>query len=119
MNWTKEQIELSKTAEPDRYKCHICHIVIKKEHLEEDGNCPKCHTNKGLKSMCPLDHCNCHHNVIEKIEYCPVCGEPICPECGSHDVSQVSRVTGYLADVKGWNQGKQQELKDRSRYRVA
>jgi anaerobic ribonucleoside-triphosphate reductase len=34
-------------------------------------------------------------------------------------VSQVSRVTGYLADVAGWNQGKQQELKDRSRYTVA
>ena len=43
----------------------------------------------------------------------------ICPECGSHDVSQVSRVTGYLADVAGWNQGKQQELKDRARYNVA
>ena len=38
---------------------------------------------------------------------------------GSHDVVQISRVTGYLQDVSGWNAGKQQELKDRVRYSVA
>ncbi|MBP8676317.1 MAG: oxidoreductase, partial [Methanoculleus sp.] len=38
--------------------------------------------------------------------------------CGSHDVMQISRVTGYLQDVAGWNAGKQQELKDRVRYSV-
>jgi anaerobic ribonucleoside-triphosphate reductase len=32
---------------------------------------------------------------------------------------QVSRVTGYLQDVSGWNAGKRQELKDRMRYSVA
>ena len=48
-----------------------------------------------------------------------LCGKPVCPECGSHDVVQVSRVTGYLQDVSGWNAGKQQELKDRTRYSVA
>ena len=42
-----------------------------------------------------------------------------CPECGSHDVVQISRVTGYLQEVSGWNAGKQQELKDRARYTVA
>jgi anaerobic ribonucleoside-triphosphate reductase len=31
---------------------------------------------------------------------------------------QISRVTGYLQDVAGWNAGKQQELKDRVRYSV-
>jgi anaerobic ribonucleoside-triphosphate reductase len=31
-------------------------------------------------------------------------------------VIQLSRVTGYIGDVKGWNAGKQQELKDRKRY---
>jgi hypothetical protein len=72
-----------------------------------------------LVIMCPLDHCHCTHNITETIEYCPLCGEPVCPDCGSHDVSQVSRVTGYLADVAGWNQGKQQELKDRARYTIA
>jgi anaerobic ribonucleoside-triphosphate reductase len=43
----------------------------------------------------------------------------VCPECGSHDVTQISRVTGYLQDVSGWNASKQQELKDRMRYSVA
>ena len=38
------------------------------------------------------------------------------PGCGSHDVTQISRVTGYLQEVSGWNAGKQQELKDRQRY---
>ena len=72
-----------------------------------------------LKLMCPLDHCHCNHEIISGIEYCPLCGQAVCPECGSHDVVQVSRVTGYLQDVSGWNAGKQQELKDRMRYSVA
>ena len=66
--------------------------------------------------MCPLDHTHCPHGVVESLAYCPLCGEAICPECGSHDVLQISRVTGYMAAVSGWNAGKQQELKDRARY---
>ncbi|ADN34927.1 oxygen-sensitive ribonucleoside-triphosphate reductase-like protein [Methanolacinia petrolearia DSM 11571] len=120
MIWTEEQLELAKKyktledipEEERRYKCHTCHMVV------EESPCPNCGETH-LEIMCPLDHCGCSHDIIEKIEYCPLCGQPICPECGSHDVSQVSRVTGYLADVAGWNQGKQQELKDRSRYTVA
>jgi anaerobic ribonucleoside-triphosphate reductase len=69
--------------------------------------------------MCPLDHCHCTHEIISGIEYCPLCGKAVCPECGSHDVTQISRVTGYLQDVSGWNASKQQELKDRMRYSVA
>lgn len=65
---------------------------------------------------CCLDHTHCPHAVVESLAYCPLCGEPICPECGSHDVSQISRVTGYMAAVSGWNRGKAQELKDRARY---
>jgi anaerobic ribonucleoside-triphosphate reductase len=34
-------------------------------------------------------------------------------------VVQISRVTGYLQEVSGWNAGKQQELKDRARYTIA
>ena len=41
-----------------------------------------------------------------------------CPNCGSTNVEHLSRVTGYLQDVSGWNAGKQQELKDRKRYKV-
>jgi ribonucleoside-triphosphate reductase len=31
-------------------------------------------------------------------------------------VQHLSRITGYLQSVEGWNRGKRQELKDRKRY---
>lgn len=92
-----------------RYKCHTCHYIV------DENPCPNC-KEVFLVQMCPLDHCRCNHEIVSGIEYCPMCGDAICPECGSHDVVQVSRVTGYLQDVSGWNAGKQQELKDRTRY---
>lgn len=95
-----------------KYKCHTCHSVV------GESPCPVC-GEIHLESMCPLDHCNCGHEIISGIEYCPLCGQAVCPECGSHDVVQISRVTGYLQDVSGWNAAKQQELKDRTRYSVA
>jgi anaerobic ribonucleoside-triphosphate reductase len=42
-----------------------------------------------------------------------------CPKCGSENVQHLSRITGYLQNVEGWNAGKKQELKDRQRYDVA
>lgn len=39
-----------------------------------------------------------------------------CPNCGSSDVDHISRITGYLQAVSGWNSAKRQELKDRKRY---
>jgi ribonucleoside-triphosphate reductase len=42
-----------------------------------------------------------------------------CPKCGSGNVQHLSRITGYLQNVEGWNEGKKQELKDRARYDVA
>ena len=41
-----------------------------------------------------------------------------CPNCGSEDVEQLSRVTGYIQAVSGWSEAKKQELKDRKRYGV-
>ena len=41
-----------------------------------------------------------------------------CPNCSSEDVEQLSRVTGYIQAVSGWNEAKKQELKDRKRYGV-
>jgi len=93
------------------YKCHTCHGIVDKTP------CPNCGETH-LEIMCPLDHCHCGHDVISKIEYCPVCGQECCPECGTHAVLQLSRVTGYLQDVSGWNDAKKQELKDRHRYDV-
>ena len=41
-----------------------------------------------------------------------------CPNCGSGNVDYISRVTGYLQAVSGWNAGKKQELLDRKRYSI-
>ncbi len=41
-----------------------------------------------------------------------------CPNCESEHVEHLSRVTGYIQAVSGWNEGKKQELKDRKRYGV-
>ncbi|MDK2974506.1 MAG: hypothetical protein PWP08_877 [Methanofollis sp.] len=120
MQWSDEQLALARKyrkiedvpEDERRYKCHTC------SHVVETKPCPVCGETE-LEIMCPLDHTHCSHEIVSGIEYCPLCGEPVCPECGSHDVSQISRVTGYLQDVSGWNAGKQQELKDRVRYTVA
>ena len=120
MNWTAQQRALvekysckEEIPENERmYKCHTCH------HIVDESPCPVC-GDVNLDIMCPLDNSDSSHEISGTIEYCPFCGEPVCPECGCHDVVQISRVTGYLQDVSGWNAGKQQELKDRQRYSVA
>ncbi len=108
------------TKTGQKYKCHTCHTILYESELVGDNKtCPECgEIFSHLQKMCKLDHCNCTHEVITKIAYCPECGMPICPECGCHDVVQISRVTGYLQDVSGWNAGKQQELKDRRRTNI-
>jgi ribonucleoside-triphosphate reductase len=39
-----------------------------------------------------------------------------CDNCGSSNIEQLSRVTGYIQSVSGWNAAKKQELADRMRY---
>jgi ribonucleoside-triphosphate reductase len=41
-----------------------------------------------------------------------------CPRCGASgdDVEQWSRITGYYQRIRGWNAGKQMELRDRRRH---
>jgi anaerobic ribonucleoside-triphosphate reductase len=41
-----------------------------------------------------------------------------CPECGAH-TEVYSRIVGYLRPVATWNDGKQQEFKERRPYQVA
>ena len=41
-----------------------------------------------------------------------------CPKCRSENVQHLSRITGYLQSVEGWNRGKRQELLDRKRYSI-
>ena len=98
------------------YKCRRCWVIISSEHLE-GGKCPVCGTDQDLVLMCERDHtCTCLSEVNVGLVYCPDCGEAVCPGCGSHDVAQISRVTGYLQEVSGYNRAKQQEVKDRTRY---
>jgi len=120
MEWTQEQRKIAgkyKKLEDipqteRKYKCHRCHYIV------DATPCPVCGETQ-LDVMCPLDHMHCFHDVTPGIDYCPLCGAAVCPHCGCHDVVQISRVTGYLQDVSGWNAGKQQELKDRVRYNLA
>lgn len=101
-----------------RYKCDICKITIVESDLEDCLACPNCHSSMAVKEMCPNDTIECTHDILDGLAYCPICGEPCCPECKSHDVAQISRITGYLQEVGGWNAGKQQELKDRHRVNI-
>jgi anaerobic ribonucleoside-triphosphate reductase len=39
-----------------------------------------------------------------------------CEKCKSTNLDYISRITGYLQAVSGWNEGKKQELMDRMRY---
>jgi len=102
-----------------RFKCFSCKLVIDEADIDTDGNCPVCHNS--LVKMCERDSvaCRCTGEMHSGIAYCSDCGEAACPECGCHDVVQISRVTGYLQEVSGFNSGKKQELKDRTRYNVA
>ncbi len=43
----------------------------------------------------------------------------VCENCGSDNIEQLSRVTGYIQAVGGWNAAKKQELEDRKRYNSA
>jgi anaerobic ribonucleoside-triphosphate reductase len=56
--------------------------------------------------------------TLAGIAYCEVCGAAKCPVCGRHNVIQLSRVTGYVGAVNGWNEAKKHELKDRKRYNI-
>lgn len=100
---------LNEIPENERwYKCHTCGAMV------DRTPCPDC-GEPYLEIACPLDHYHCGHDIVSGHAYCPVCGEGTCPECGTHDIIQLSRVTGYMQDVSGWNAGKRQELKDRHR----
>jgi|LGVE01.1.fsa_nt_gb hypothetical protein len=61
----------------------------------------------------------CSGDTIPNTAKCPVCGYYECPDCHSHKVDVLSRVTGYLQVVSGWNSAKTQEFEDRTRYDVS
>ena len=58
------------------------------------------------------------------IDSCLDCGyqgefNDACPECGSHNIQQLRRVTGYLTGnyKTAFNKGKQQEVEMRCKHR--
>lgn len=105
--------------ENKKFKCFNCYTVFS---IEPCGTiqCPSCKRTENIMEACPLERFSgCPHNISDTIKYCPVCKQAICPQClTNHDVVQISRVTGYLQDVSGFNAGKAQELKDRMRYDI-
>jgi hypothetical protein len=104
-----------------RYKCLKCLLYIDEEDLNEN-KCPVCNgiIGEDVIEACVNDHpCTCGVDSHASVVFCEICGQPICPGCGSHDVVAISRVTGYLQEVNGFNAGKKQELKDRNRHTVA
>ena len=58
----------------------------------------------------------CVQQMVANIAYCPFCGAALCPDCGNHHVEQLSRITGYMQAVSGWNSAKKEELRNRYRY---
>ena len=62
------------------------------------------------------NNAKCNKEIVAGTEECPLCGNPMCPDCMNHKVEIISRVTGYLSTVSGWNASKKQEFKDRQRY---
>lgn len=95
-------------------------IRLNKQYIDEERN-GKLYKVK-TPGKCPLaiwvahHDVKCHRQMVPNTASCPLCGSPMCPDCMNHVVDQLSRVTGYLAPVSGWNEAKKQELKERQKY---
>jgi hypothetical protein len=139
-SYREDKYEMLKSL-PDNdsiYKCHHCHLVF---NIHQGGManiltilrghwaafCPECGQNES-QLLCKVDAYSIHlklrgkkcrtGEIISGTEICPVCNHSICPQCMNHDVIALSRVTGYVQSVDGWNNAKKQELKDRQRYAI-
>jgi len=88
-------------------------VVLREEFELEPEDIPawECPVHKwALRHGAPC------RKTVQRTEICPVCGSYMCPDCKNHAVEVISRITGYLQAVSGWNAGKRQELKERHRY---
>ena len=81
----------------------------KQLNIDDPKKCP-------LSVWVEYNHQACCKNLVGGIVNCPICGKAMCPDCSNHGVLQLSRVTGYIQDVAGWNAGKKQELEDRIKH---
>ncbi|RRD39876.1 anaerobic ribonucleoside triphosphate reductase [Leptotrichia sp. OH3620_COT-345] len=91
-------------------------------YVELDGEARK---NIGviLKIVKTMKDCEIGYGSINHpVDRCRTCGtEAIindkCPVCGSHDISKIRRITGYLTgDLDCWNSAKKAEEKDRVKH---
>jgi rubredoxin len=120
------------------YKCNVCNYIF---DITQGGQaniltilrygwfayCPRCGV-KNPELMCKVDAYSVvlklqgfmcgNGDMVAGVDLCPVCNRSICPKCYNHSVVSLSRVTGYVQSVDGWNNGKKQELKDRQRYAI-
>lgn len=117
------------------FKCHCCKTIfdiysggvsILMALSNKNGIlCPEC-KSESTELMCKVDAYsvflklkgfNCRRGMLNSgADICPICRSSMCPECGNHSVVSWSRITGYLNDISGWNEGKKEELLDRKRY---
>lgn len=117
------------------HKCHYCKFIFDtcSEGIpvlmalipKDDIRCPNCGKNNP-ELICKADAYSVHLKIngfgcrkgvlISGVDICPICHSTMCPKCMNHSVISWSRITGYLNDVQGWNDGKRQELMDRKRY---
>jgi len=79
--------------------------------LESPLDCPIHRWVKATNGICSGD-------TIPNTAKCPICGNYECPDCHSHKVNVLSRVTGYMQVVSGWNSAKKEEFENRTRYNV-
>jgi len=70
--------------------------------------------------VCPVHSYAKFHGLCKRAtggtSKCPICGHYMCPSCNSHKVDILSRITGYMQIVSGWNTAKKQEFEDRTRH---
>jgi hypothetical protein len=108
----EEMLNLSRRKFIERCKTYIEEARGGKLlEVKDPGKCP-------LAIWVAYNDKKCHCQQVANIASCPLCGNPCCPDCMNHIVDQLSRVTGYLAPVSGWNEAKKQEFKDRTRHEI-
>ena len=106
----EEAMALPKQQFVDRCKAWLNEFNDGKQlSIDNPGKCP-------LQIWVVHNHNACGKDLVPNITNCEICGQPICPDCSNHGVTQLSRVTGYIQAVDGWNAGKKQELADRKKH---
>lgn len=108
----EEMMNLPRRQFIDRCKTYITEARGGKLlEVSDPGKCP-------LAIWVAYNNKKCHRQMVPNTASCPLCGHPVCPDCMNHICDQLSRVTGYLQIVSGWNAAKKQEFEDRTRYQI-